>query len=62
VFTGIIQEVGTVEALEVTADGARIRVRAPPSPTSCETAIRFSVNGVLPHGGDLGERGASRPT
>jgi riboflavin synthase len=28
VFTGIIREVGTVEALERTADGARIRVRA----------------------------------
>ena len=27
-FTGIIQEVGTVEAVDVTADGSRIRVRA----------------------------------
>jgi riboflavin synthase len=45
VFTGIIQEVGTVEALEVTADGARIRVRAAVA-NELQDGDSVSVNGV----------------
>jgi riboflavin synthase len=45
VFTGIIQEVGTVEALEVTADGARIRVRAAVA-NELQSGDSVSVNGV----------------
>jgi riboflavin synthase len=45
VFTGIIQEVGTVEALEVTADGARIRVRAAVA-NELRDGDSVSVNGV----------------
>ena len=44
-FTGIIQEVGTVEALEVTADGARIRVRAAVA-NELRDGDSVSVNGV----------------
>jgi riboflavin synthase len=45
VFTGIIEEVGTVEALEVTADGARIRVRAAVA-NELRDGDSVSVNGV----------------
>ena len=44
-FTGIIQEVGTVEALEVTADGARMRVRAAVA-DELRDGDSVSVNGV----------------
>jgi riboflavin synthase len=45
VFTGIIQEVGTVEAVDLTADGARIRVRAAVA-DELRDGDSVSVNGV----------------
>jgi riboflavin synthase len=46
VFTGIVRELGTVEALDGGADGVRLRVRAPQ--TAADSAIGDSValNGV----------------
>ena len=44
-FTGIIQEVGTVEALDVTADGARMRVHAAVA-NELREGDSVSVNGV----------------
>src|SRR4051794_23907064 len=44
-FTGIIREVGTVEAIERTSDGARIRVRADVA-GELRGGDSVSVNGV----------------
>jgi len=45
VFTGIIREIGTVEAVERTADGARIRVRAVVA-HELRSGDSVSINGV----------------
>jgi len=45
VFTGIIREIGTVEAVERTADGARIRVRAVVA-DELKGGDSVSINGV----------------
>ncbi len=40
-FTGIVRELGTVEAIERAEDGARLRVRAPR--TAAQAAVRDSI-------------------
>ena len=55
-FTGIIQEVGTVEAVDVTADGARIRVRAAVA-NELREGDSVSVNGVCLTAAASGEGG-----
>jgi riboflavin synthase len=56
VFTGIIREVGTVEAVDVTAAGARIRVRAAVA-DELRDGDSVSVNGVCLTAASSGEGG-----
>jgi riboflavin synthase len=46
VFTGIIEEVGVVEALEPRAAGSRLRVRAPLVSSDTHEGDSISINGV----------------
>jgi len=46
VFTGIVRELGTVEALEESQNGARLRVRAPETAAGTAVGDSVSVNGV----------------
>jgi riboflavin synthase len=46
VFTGIVRELGTVEALEESETGARLRVRAPVTAAGTAVGDSVSVNGV----------------
>jgi riboflavin synthase len=45
-FTGIVRELGTVEALEEDGGGARLRVRAPEAAARTGLGDSVSVNGV----------------
>lgn len=45
-FTGIIEELGTVASIEMRGDGARIRVRAPLVCHDTKNGDSISVNGV----------------
>ena len=45
-FTGIVRERGTVEALEESEAGARLRVRAPETAAGTSVGDSVSVNGV----------------
>jgi riboflavin synthase len=56
VFTGIIREVGSVEAVDLTADGARIRVRAGVA-NELRDGDSVSVNGVCLTAAASGEWG-----
>jgi riboflavin synthase len=46
VFTGIVRELGEIEAVEEAGEGARLRVRAPQTAASVSTGDSVSVNGV----------------
>jgi riboflavin synthase len=46
VFTGIVRELGSVEALEESKAGARLRVRAPETAGGTAVGDSVSVNGV----------------
>jgi riboflavin synthase len=46
VFTGIVRELGQVEAVERTEDGVRLRVRGPQTASSTSTGDSVAVNGV----------------
>jgi riboflavin synthase len=46
VFTGIVRELGAVEALEESEAGARLRVRAPETAAGTAVGDSVSVNGV----------------
>jgi riboflavin synthase len=46
VFTGIVRELGAVEALEESEAGARLRVRAPETAAGTVVGDSVSVNGV----------------
>jgi len=46
VFTGIVRELGAVEALEESESGARLRVRAPETAAGTAVGDSVSVNGV----------------
>jgi riboflavin synthase len=46
VFTGIVRELGAVEALEESESGARLRVRAPETAAGTAIGDSVSVNGV----------------
>ena len=46
VFTGIVREVGTVEAVETREGGARLTVRAPRTAAGTQTGDSVAVNGV----------------
>jgi riboflavin synthase len=46
VFTGIVREIGRVEALDARPDGARLRIRAPDTAPQVATGDSVSVNGV----------------
>jgi riboflavin synthase len=46
VFTGIVRELGSVEALEESQNGARLRVRAPETAAGTAVGDSVSVNGV----------------
>jgi riboflavin synthase len=46
VFTGIVRELGTVEALEESDAGARLRVRAPETADGTAVGDSVAVNGV----------------
>jgi riboflavin synthase len=46
VFTGIVRELGTVEALEESEAGARLRVRAPETAAGAGIGDSVAVNGV----------------
>jgi riboflavin synthase len=54
VFTGIIREIGTVEAVDVTAAGARIRIRAAVA-DELRDGDSVSVNGVCLTAASSGE-------
>ena len=45
-FTGIVRELGSVEALEESQNGARLRVRAPETAAGTAVGDSVSVNGV----------------
>jgi riboflavin synthase len=45
-FTGIVRELGRVEAVEETADGIRLRVSGPATAADTSTGDSVSVNGV----------------
>jgi riboflavin synthase len=45
-FTGIIEEVGTLDSLEARGAGSRLRVRAPLVASDCAEGDSVSVNGV----------------
>lgn len=45
-FTGIVRELGTVEAVEQGAEAVRLRVRAPETAAGTELGDSVSVNGV----------------
>src|SRR4029077_2528977 len=44
-FTGIIEHAGTIEALERTGDGGRLRVRAPETAARLKLGSSIAVNG-----------------
>ena len=44
-FTGIIEHAGTIEALEQTGDGGRLRVRAPETAARLKLGSSIAVNG-----------------
>jgi riboflavin synthase len=46
VFTGIVRELGTVEALDGDADGVRLRVRAPQTAAGSALGDSVALNGV----------------
>jgi riboflavin synthase len=46
VFTGIVRELGRVEALERGAEGARLRVHAPETAAGAKVGDSVAVNGV----------------
>jgi riboflavin synthase len=46
VFTGIVRELGRVEAIEEAAHGVRLRVRAPETAAGAEVGDSVSVSGV----------------
>jgi len=46
VFTGIVREVGTVEAVETREGGARLTVRAPRTAAGAQAGDSVAVNGV----------------
>jgi riboflavin synthase len=46
VFTGIVREVGTVEAVEDAGDGVRLRLRAPATASATAVGDSVSVGGV----------------
>jgi riboflavin synthase len=45
-FTGIVRELGSVEAVEENADGVRLRIRGPETAVGASTGDSVSVNGV----------------
>jgi riboflavin synthase len=45
-FTGIVRELGTVEALDGGADGVRLSVRAPATAPAAQVGDSISLNGV----------------
>jgi riboflavin synthase len=45
-FTGIVRELGRVEAVEETADGVRLRIHGPATAAGTSTGDSVSVNGV----------------
>jgi riboflavin synthase len=45
-FTGIVRELGSVEAVQQVADGIRLRVRGPETAAGTSTGDSVSVNGV----------------
>jgi riboflavin synthase len=46
VFTGIVRELGAVDGLEESEDGARLRVRAPETAAGAAVGDSVAVNGV----------------
>jgi riboflavin synthase len=46
VFTGIVRELGAVEALEESEGGARLRIRAPETAAGTAVGDSVSINGV----------------
>jgi riboflavin synthase len=46
VFTGIVRELGRVEAVEPTGDGVRLRIAAPGTASGSSTGDSIAVNGV----------------
>jgi riboflavin synthase len=46
VFTGIVRELGVLEAIEGDGDGARLRIRAPRAAADAEVGDSIAVNGV----------------
>jgi riboflavin synthase len=46
VFTGIVREIGRVEAVEARPDGALLRIRAPETAPQVATGDSVAVNGV----------------
>ncbi len=45
-FTGIVRELGTVEAVDATANGARLRIAAPEAAARTKLGDSVAVNGV----------------
>ncbi|MGC4048558.1 MAG: hypothetical protein QM757_02455 [Paludibaculum sp.] len=50
-FTGIIEELGTIESVEPRAAGSRLRVRAPLVCSDAKEGDSLCVSGVLSDGG-----------